>query len=76
MQEWISAGVTIALAIVGLAFLSVFMSRKSNSVGVIQALASGMGNDMGVAMSPVTGAQPQFNLGYPAPNDMGYGFGG
>jgi len=72
MNPFLEAGVTIALGFIGLAMLSVLVSRKANTAGVIQSVASGFGNDMGVAMSPVTGAQMQFSLGYPSSNNLGY----
>lgn len=67
---------TIALAVIGLAIIAVLVSRKANTAGVIQAGASGLGNDIGAAMSPVTGANISYSLGYPSANNLGYGFGG
>lgn len=66
--------ITIALAIVGLAMVSVLVSRKANTSGVLQAAASGFGNTLGVAESPVTGSSVAINLSYPS-NSLGYGFG-
>jgi len=57
---------TIALAIVGLALVSVLVSRNANTAGVIQAGASGFGNDLGVAESPVTGSNISYTLSYPS----------
>lgn len=65
MNTFVEGGVTIAMAIIGLAMLSVLVSRRSNTVGVIQAGASGFGNNLGVAMSPVTGSQVNIDLSYP-----------
>lgn len=62
--------VTIATAIVGVAILALLVSRKSNTVGVIQAAGSAFSNMLGVATSPVTGANIAFNVGYPS---SGYG---
>lgn len=58
--------ITIALMIGGIALASVLVSRNANTTGVVQAAASGFGNDIAVAQSPVTGANPGINLGYPA----------
>lgn len=58
--------VTIATAIVGVALLALIVSRRSNTAGVIQAAGSAFGNALGVAVSPVTGAQTNLNLGYPS----------
>jgi len=58
--------VTILTAIVGVAILALLVSRRSNTAGVIQAAASGFSNALGTAVSPVTGASINFNVGYPA----------
>jgi hypothetical protein len=65
MSEITQALVVIALAIVGVAIVSVLVSRKSNTTGVIQAAASGFGNSLAVATAPVTGASTAINLSYP-----------
>lgn len=66
--------ITIVLAVVGIAALSIILSNKSNTTGVIQASASGLGNALGVAESPVTGADITYSLAYPS-SSSGYGFG-
>lgn len=55
----------IAALVVGVAILSVIVSTKSNTTGVIQAAASGFGNILSVATAPVTGQGGQVNLTYP-----------
>ena len=65
--------VTIVLAIVGLAIVSVLVSGKSNTIGVVQSAASGLANNLNVAESPVTGVQVSPVLSYP--NSLGMGFG-
>lgn len=67
---------TIALAVIGLAIIATLVSRKANTAGVIQASASGLGNDIGVAESPVTGSNISFSLGYPSTSSFGSSFGG
>ncbi len=62
--------VTVAILVVGVASLSVVLSKKSNTVGVIHAGASALGNNLAVAMSPVTGANVRIDTSYP---DAGYG---
>lgn len=57
--------ITIALMIGGIALASVLVSRNANTSGVIQAAASGFGNDLAVAQSPVTGNRVSIDLGYP-----------
>ena len=57
--------VTIATAIVGLGIVAVLVSRNANTAGVIQSAASGFGNSLAVAESPVTGTNTPVNLSYP-----------
>lgn len=75
MNHIVEALTTIALAIVGLAIISVLVSRKAQTPQVIQASASGFANSLGVAESPVTGATTSFSLGYPSENSFGMSFG-
>jgi len=67
--------------IIGVAILALLVSNKANTVGVIQAAASGFGNALSVAVSPVTGASVTPNLSYPSTatgwaNLGGFGFAG
>lgn len=73
MNTLTEGAVTIALAIVGLAMLSVLVSRRSNTTGVIQAAASGFSNSIGAATASVTGADLPLSFAYP--NSLGFGFG-
>ena len=73
MNTITEAAVTILLAIVGVAMISVLVSPKAKTAGVIQAGASGFGNALGVAESPVTGSALSINLSYPS--DFGSTFG-
>jgi hypothetical protein len=57
--------VTIAVAIVGLAMVSVLVSNKSQTPQVIQASGSAFSNALAVAESPVTGATYRVDLSYP-----------
>ena len=66
---------TIILAIIGLAMVSVLVSKKANTMGVIQASASGLANNIAVAQSPVTGTQLNLSLGYPSASNLSMGFG-
>lgn len=66
MDHITEAVVTIATAIVGVAILAVLVSRKAQTPQVIQAAASGFGNSLAVAESPVTGASTPINLSYPS----------
>lgn len=55
MSDFWQGMVAIATAIVGLAVLAVLVSRNSNTAGVVSSLASGLSQDIGAAVSPVTG---------------------
>jgi hypothetical protein len=71
MSALTEALVTIAVAIVGVAIVAVLVSRNANTAAVIQAGASGFGNALDVAISPVTGNTVQPNLAYPGGSMMG-----
>ena len=61
--EALKAGVSIVTAIIGLAILSVILSNKANTLGLVQNLSSGLSQDIGAATAPVTGSSvstPQF----------------
>ncbi len=73
MSAFAEGLITIALAIIGLAALSALFSQKANTANIIQASASGLGNDIGVATSPITGNSVSINLSYP---QDGYGYNG
>ena len=66
-QFWETAS-AIGLGIIGVAIVATLVSGKANTVGVIRATASGFGNDLGVALSPVTGNDYNIDLSYPASN--------
>jgi len=74
MNAFMEGLITIALAIVGLAVISVLVSKNANTTGVIQATASGFGNSIGAATAPVTGASNSYSYAYPS-NDTSMGFG-
>lgn len=65
MNQITETVVTIATAIVGVALLALLVSKKSNTAGVIQAAGSAFSNALGVATSPVSGANVGLNLSYP-----------
>lgn len=68
MDKLTEALVTIVGLIVGVAILSVIVSSKSNTTGVIQNLFSGLSNFLGVATAPVTGATQTINTSYVSSN--------
>ena len=68
MNDFVSGMVSIALAIVGLAIISVLVSGKAQTSNVIQAASGGFAQDLVAAVSPVTGNAPsnfgQFSGGF------------
>lgn len=76
MHEITQAAVTLGLAVVGLAIVATIVSRNANTSGVLHSAGSAFANNLGVAESPVTGVGYQLDLGYPAPTDLSYAFGG
>ncbi len=71
MRDLIEAVVTIALGIIGVAFLAVLVSRKAQTPAVIQASGSAFSNALSTAVSPVTGVGNAANLSYPG-NSSGF----
>lgn len=63
--------VTIGVAIIGVAILAVLVSKKSNTPSVLQAAGSAFSNALGVAVSPVSGANLHLNTAYPTSADYG-----
>lgn len=53
-QLW-SGVVAVLMAIIGIAILSVLVSKNSNTVNVLQAGSNAFSGALGTAMSPVTG---------------------
>lgn len=51
----ITAVVSIVLAIIGLASLSVVLSKNANTSGVLQSAAQGLSTDIGAAVAPIGG---------------------
>jgi hypothetical protein len=66
MNDAVHSIVSVFLAIVGVAIVAVLVSKNTQTSNVIQAAASGFGNDLAVAVSPATttgGVTP--TLSYP-----------
>jgi hypothetical protein len=61
----VEAGVTIVLAIIGLAVIATLFSKNARTSSVLQAGFSGLANNIAVAQSPVTGSTVTPNLSYP-----------
>lgn len=61
-DQLITSTVTVLLAIVGIAFIAVLVSRNANTAGVLQAGAGAFSQSLGTALSPVTGGGT-FNFG-------------
>lgn len=55
MSDLTNATVSIALAIVGVAFLAVLVSRNANTSGVISSAGTAFSNALAAAEGPVSG---------------------
>ena len=75
MNHFTEAAVTIGLAIIGLAMVSVLVSRNAQTPALAQAVSSGFGNVLGEAISPVTGAGATPDLSYPGGGSFSSHFG-
>ncbi|MBK8189088.1 MAG: hypothetical protein IPK79_01380 [Vampirovibrionales bacterium] len=65
MNSFLEGLVTIILAIVTVALVAVLVSKNAQTPQVAQSFFSGIGNTLGAAMSPVTGANISYNMSYP-----------
>lgn len=71
MNSPIEPIVTIAMAIVGVAILSVLVSQKSNTAGVLSAFGQTFSNMLSAATAPVTGMAATPNVGSGTLGGMG-----
>lgn len=76
MDKMTEMFVTIGGLIVTVALLSVFLSKNSNTSGVIQSFFSGFSGALSVATSPITGATGTFDYSFPSGTNSLSGFGG
>ena len=70
MNEVAHTLIGIVSLIVAVAIVALLVSRNAQTPQVIQSMGSALGNSLGVAESPVTGATYAIDLSYP-----GQGFG-
>jgi hypothetical protein len=75
MQGFGQTIVTLATLIATIAVISVIVSPKAKTSSVIQATASGWGNNIAEAISPVTGKGATPDLGYPGGGGLNFGGG-
>jgi hypothetical protein len=71
MDRVIEGFVTIAGLIAAIAIIALLVSPKATTSQVIQSIASGYGNNVAVAISPVTGTNVSPNLSYPSSGGFG-----
>lgn len=70
MSQFWEGVVSIIAVFAGVAIVSVLVSKNAQTPAVAQSFFSGVGNDLGVAISPVTGANVGINLSYPSSTDL------
>ena len=54
-EQLFTSVASIALAIVGLALVAVILSKNANTSGVISSAGGALAQDIGAAVSPITG---------------------
>jgi hypothetical protein len=62
-RELFNGLVTVSLAIVGIGFIAVLVSKNANTSGVLSAYGNAFAVMMGSAEAPVTGSQNEFGGG-------------
>lgn len=67
-NELTVAGVAVVTALIGLAALAVFLSPQAQTSNVIKAASGGLAQNIGVAISPVSGGM---GGGYQLGNGLG-----
>lgn len=55
-ESLVSSVTSVLLAIVGVAIIAVLVSKNANTSGVISSGGSAFSQDLGTALSPITGA--------------------
>lgn len=60
----ISAMVTVASLIIGVAILSVLLSPQAQTSNVLKALSGGLAQDLQAATAPISGNGLSFNTGF------------
>lgn len=55
-NQVIAGFVTVATAIIGVAILATLVSNRAQTANVIRAASGGFAQDLGVALSPVSGS--------------------
>jgi hypothetical protein len=55
-NEIVTGGISVLLAIIGVAIIAVLVSRQAQTSAVVSAGGSGFANALKCALSPVTGA--------------------
>lgn len=55
-EQLISSVVTVAVAIIGVAFIAVLVSKNANTAGVLTAGGSSLATALSAAEAPVTGS--------------------
>ena len=56
MNQLVNGVIVVLTAIIGVAILSVILSKNSNTTGVVGAGANAFSSILGTALSPVTGS--------------------
>jgi hypothetical protein len=70
MNQLVNGVVVILTAIIGVAILTVLVSKQSNTVAVLNAGQSAFSGALGTALGPVTGNSGLGGINFPSFNGM------
>lgn len=76
MNQLVNSMTVLLSAIIGVAILSVLVSRNSNTTGVISSASQGFSSILGAAEAPVTGSGAGMGLGALGTNQWGFSLNG
>lgn len=76
MNQLVNSMTVLVSAIIGVAILSVLVSRNSNTTGVIGAASQGFSSMLSAAEGPITGGGAGMGLGAMGSNQWGFSLNG
>jgi hypothetical protein len=76
MNQLVNSITVLLSAVIGVAILSVLVSKASNTTGVISAASQGFGSILSAAEGPITGSGSGTGLGTLGSNQYGFSLNG
>jgi hypothetical protein len=72
MNQLVNSMTVLLSAVIGVAILSVLVSKNANTTGVISSASSGFGEILGAAEAPITGSGAGMGLGSLGSNQFSF----